>query len=52
MLLQVLKPIARLGGITYGRMVEAIEIPRPDYQKELDADERAKDFVKPKADGQ
>ena len=27
----VLRPMSRLGGITYGRTVEACEIPRPDY---------------------
>ncbi|KOS40012.1 hypothetical protein ACN38_g9121 [Penicillium nordicum] len=29
--LKVLKPISRLGGISYGRTTEAIEIPRPEY---------------------
>lgn len=27
----VLKPISRMGGITYGRTVEAVELPRPDF---------------------
>jgi flavin reductase (DIM6/NTAB) family NADH-FMN oxidoreductase RutF len=30
--LKVLKPISRLGGISYGRTTEAMEIPRPQYQ--------------------
>jgi flavin reductase (DIM6/NTAB) family NADH-FMN oxidoreductase RutF len=29
--LSVLKPVSRLGGITYGRTTEVIEIPRPQY---------------------
>ncbi|KAI9668649.1 MAG: hypothetical protein M1831_001088 [Alyxoria varia] len=28
---KVLRPVSRLGGITYGRMVDGIELPRPDY---------------------
>ncbi|KAJ5458596.1 hypothetical protein N7475_009984 [Penicillium sp. IBT 31633x] len=31
--LEVLKPISRLGGISYGRTTEAIEIPRPEYEE-------------------
>jgi hypothetical protein len=30
-----LRPIGRLGGITYGRVTEAFEIPRPDFEKSL-----------------
>jgi flavin reductase (DIM6/NTAB) family NADH-FMN oxidoreductase RutF len=29
--LKVLKPISRLGGISYGRTTEAMEIPRPQF---------------------
>lgn len=29
--LKVLKPISRLGGISYGRTTEAMEIPRPNF---------------------
>jgi flavin reductase (DIM6/NTAB) family NADH-FMN oxidoreductase RutF len=29
----VLKPVSRLGGITYGRTTEGFEIPRPDYEE-------------------
>jgi hypothetical protein len=32
---QVLRPISRLGGITYGRVTEAFEIPRPVFEKDL-----------------
>ena len=28
----VLKPISRLGGITYGRTTEGFELPRPEYE--------------------
>ncbi|CAL5866935.1 uncharacterized protein PFLUO_LOCUS1147 [Penicillium psychrofluorescens] len=30
--LKVLKPISRLGGISYGRTTDAIEIPRPHFE--------------------
>ena len=28
---EILRPMSRLGGITYGRLLEGIEIPRPDW---------------------
>ncbi|KAB5523003.1 hypothetical protein GE09DRAFT_1178461 [Coniochaeta sp. 2T2.1] len=31
----VLKPVSRLGGITYGRTTEAFELPRPDFEKDI-----------------
>jgi hypothetical protein len=31
----VLKPISRMGGITYGRTVETVELPRPDFKEQL-----------------
>jgi flavin reductase (DIM6/NTAB) family NADH-FMN oxidoreductase RutF len=31
----ILRPISRLGGITYGRLTEAMEIPRPVYEKDV-----------------
>ncbi|CAM1505233.1 Fc.00g108700.m01.CDS01 [Cosmosporella sp. VM-42] len=31
----VLRPISRLGGITYGRLTEAVEIPRQDFEKDV-----------------
>ncbi|KAI9660455.1 MAG: hypothetical protein M1821_009805 [Bathelium mastoideum] len=47
----VLRPVARLGGITYGRMHEAVEIPRPDYEERTKADQ-AENLIKPKVEGQ
>jgi hypothetical protein len=44
--------MGRLGGITYGRITEGIEIPRPDYDQSVGKDEEAKKLVKPKVDGQ
>ena len=29
----VLRPMSRLGGITYGRIVEGVELPRPDFDE-------------------
>lgn len=48
----VLRPIARLGGITYGRTTQACEIPRPDYTETVEKNEEAKKLVKPKVNGQ
>ncbi|KAF7881209.1 uncharacterized protein EAF02_007100 [Botrytis sinoallii] len=48
----VLKPISRLGGITYGRTVDGAEIPRPDYDTAVGKDEEAKKLVKPKLEDQ
>ncbi|KAN0070927.1 hypothetical protein V8E54_011092 [Elaphomyces granulatus] len=36
----VLRPVARLGGISYGRLTDLIEIPRPEWEK-LSAEEKA-----------
>ena len=63
----VLKPISRLGGITYGRVLHGFEIPRPMYKKyfpssradvscselicSLSEEDQTK-YVKPKAEGQ
>ena len=47
----VLRPMSRLGGITYGRTVEGIEIPRPDFDEATKAEE-VKHLIKPKVDGQ
>jgi len=44
--------MSRLGGITYGRTTEGVEIPRPDYNETVLNDEEAKKLVKPKADEQ
>ncbi|EHA53104.1 flavoprotein oxygenase [Pyricularia oryzae 70-15] len=32
---KVLRPISRLGGITYGRTTEAFELTRPDFEKDV-----------------
>jgi hypothetical protein len=40
--MQVLRPISRLGGITYGRVTEGLELPRPDFEKDLGGVEGAK----------
>ncbi|KAL3425946.1 nitrilotriacetate monooxygenase component B [Phlyctema vagabunda] len=48
----VLKPISRLGGITYGRSRELFEIPRPDYGESVEKSEEGKKLVKPKVDSQ
>ncbi|GAA5962983.1 hypothetical protein JCM3765_006738 [Sporobolomyces pararoseus] len=34
-----LRPVSRLGGITYGRTTEAYELPRPVWSKETEKDE-------------
>ncbi|KAK4106198.1 hypothetical protein N658DRAFT_490801 [Parathielavia hyrcaniae] len=39
---KVLRPISRLGGITYGRLTEGLELPRPDFEKSLGGMEGAK----------
>ena len=49
--MQVLKPISRLGGITYSRVTEGFELPRPNYDDVIKDPEVAK-LAKPKADGQ
>jgi hypothetical protein len=47
----VLKPVSRLGGISYARMTTGFELPRPAFTKEVEKDE-VKNLVKPKVDGQ
>ncbi|CAP68408.1 uncharacterized protein PODANS_7_2840 [Podospora anserina S mat+] len=39
--IEVLRPISRLGGITYGRVTEGVELPRPDFAKDLGGHEGA-----------
>ncbi|KAI1768986.1 hypothetical protein GGR53DRAFT_475202 [Hypoxylon sp. FL1150] len=36
---EILKPISRLGGITYGRLTEALEIPRPRFKEDVGGEE-------------
>ncbi|KAK5163444.1 uncharacterized protein LTR77_010626 [Saxophila tyrrhenica] len=47
----VLRPMARLGGITYARVSEGVEIPRPEWD-EFKKDAEPAGLAKPKADGQ
>ncbi|KAF2396477.1 flavo protein-like protein oxygenase [Trichodelitschia bisporula] len=44
----VLRPISRLGGISYGRIMQAFELERPDFA----ITEDAQHLVKPKGDDQ
>lgn len=46
-----MKPISRLGGITYGRTTQAFELPRPDYD-EVMKDAAVAKLAKPKGDSQ
>jgi len=43
--------MSRLGGITYGRVTEGVEIPRPEWS-EMSKDAEARGIVKAKQDGQ
>ncbi|KAK2000552.1 nitrilotriacetate monooxygenase component B [Colletotrichum falcatum] len=36
---KVLRPISRLGGITYGRTTEVLELPRADWEKDIGGEE-------------
>lgn len=47
----VLRPMARLGGITYARVTDGIEIPRPDWEAEV-VKKGKEGAMKPKVDGQ
>ncbi|KAK5089634.1 hypothetical protein LTR70_006555 [Exophiala xenobiotica] len=48
----VLRPIARLGGITYARVVDGFEIPRPVAKQEIDQGKLDERSLKPKVKGQ
>lgn len=48
---KILKPVARLGGISYARVTEGMEILRPDWQKTVDA-KKVEGLEKPKVEGQ
>lgn len=47
----VLRPMSRLGGIMYGRTVEGIEIPRPDFDEAVKKGGK-EELIKNKATGQ
>jgi hypothetical protein len=45
--------MSRLGGITYARVTEGLELPRPDWKETLAKHPEVQEkFVKPKAEGQ
>lgn len=48
----VLRPIARLGGITYARVLDGFEIPRPVAKTEIEQGKLDESILKPKVDGQ
>ncbi|KAN0115068.1 hypothetical protein V8E51_004612 [Hyaloscypha variabilis] len=48
----ILRPMSRLGGITYGRLTEGVELPRPDWEETVVKNEEARKLVKLKVDGQ
>ncbi|KAF1927152.1 uncharacterized protein M421DRAFT_422014 [Didymella exigua CBS 183.55] len=47
----VMKPISRLGGITYARTTQAFELPRPDFA-EVTKDPEVEKLAQPKGKGQ
>lgn len=47
----VLRPVSRLGGITYGRTIEGIEIPRPNWEEAVKKGGK-EGLVVPKVEGQ
>ncbi|KAI1275132.1 hypothetical protein F5Y07DRAFT_371299 [Xylaria sp. FL0933] len=47
----VLRPMSRLGGITYGRTTEAIELPRPVFERDVGMEEYERLKKKAAADG-
>lgn len=47
----VLRPISRMGGITYGRVIEGVEIPRPDFDQTINDGEH-EHLKKPKVEEQ
>ncbi|KAI9701192.1 MAG: hypothetical protein M1836_001861 [Candelina mexicana] len=47
----ILRPMSRLGGITFGRTTEGMELPRPQFDEQTKSEE-AKKLIKPKTEGQ
>ncbi|MCJ1329538.1 hypothetical protein MMC10_006218 [Thelotrema lepadinum] len=47
----ILRPVSRFGGITYGRTTEVFELPRPDFEKTKESGV-LEGYVQPKAEGQ
>lgn len=48
----ILRPMSRLGGITYGRVIDGLEIPRPVLAQEKETGRVDESLLKPKVDGQ
>lgn len=48
----ILRPVARLGGITYARTLNGFEIPRPVFRKEKQDGKIDDGLLSPKVDGQ
>ncbi|ORY70024.1 uncharacterized protein BCR38DRAFT_97957 [Pseudomassariella vexata] len=46
---EVLRPMSRLGGITYGRLTEALEISRPVFEKDVGGMEGYEELKKDKS---
>lgn len=46
----VLRPMSRMGGITYGRVIEGMELPRPEWKSVSEEDKEK--FAKAKQEGQ
>ncbi|QDS77504.1 hypothetical protein FKW77_000444 [Venturia effusa] len=47
----VLRPMSRMGGITYGRTIEAVELPRPDFgEMTADGEAERKGLLKGKSE--
>ncbi|KAL6823217.1 hypothetical protein V8C40DRAFT_266759 [Trichoderma camerunense] len=44
--LSILRPISRLGDISYGRMLQAFQIPRPEFEKDLNSIQRFEELEK------
>lgn len=42
----------RLGGITYGRLKDGFEIPRPVMKQEIEQGKLKEESLKPKVEGQ
>lgn len=47
----ILRPISRLGGITYARVTDGFEILRPVLKRELEEGKLGEELLKPKVDG-
>jgi flavin reductase (DIM6/NTAB) family NADH-FMN oxidoreductase RutF len=48
----ILRPMSRLGGISYGRTIDGLEIPRPVMAQEKKDGKVDESLLKPKGDGQ